>query len=134
MTSFETLDEIYLMIISGLAPIRRIPYLENLAPKLPKYPKPVVNVSQDQEEHDSNSTVSYGFHRSDTQFGMTDISGEFNSEFITESQNSSFSYDDDSKLNGSIQKGHGPSEYDDVPTLELNLNKRKLGNSGHKKS
>ena len=47
MTSFETLDEIYLMIISGLAPIKRIPYLENLAPKLAKYPKPVVNVSQD---------------------------------------------------------------------------------------
>ena len=27
MTNFESLDEIYLMICSGLAPIRRIPYL-----------------------------------------------------------------------------------------------------------
>lgn len=62
---------------------------------------------------------------------MTDISGEFNSEFITESKDSSFSYDDDSKLNmSSVQK----PEYGDVPMMELNLNKRKLGNSGHKKS
>ena len=62
---------------------------------------------------------------------MTDISGEFNSEFITESKDSSFSYDDDSKLNmSSAQK----PEYGDVPMMELNLNKRKLGNSGHKKS
>ena len=34
MTSFETLDEIYLMIISGMAPIGRITYLEKLAPLL----------------------------------------------------------------------------------------------------
>ena len=64
---------------------------------------------------------------------MTDISGEFNSEFISESKNSSFSIDDDSKLNLSSVKGN-PGEYDDVPMLELNLKNRKLGNAGHKKS
>ena len=107
MTNFETLDEIYLMVISGMAPIGRIPYLETLAPKLAKYPKPQVTsangigangsgANQDQDDHDSNSTVSYpGLHRGDTNMGMTDISGEFNSEFITESKNSSFTLDDD---------------------------------------
>lgn len=101
MTSFETLDEIYLMIVAGQAPINRIPYLENLAPKLPKFPKPFQqSVSQDQDDHDSNSTVSYGFHRTDTNLGLHDMSGDFNSEFITESKNTSFaSMEGDSKLN-----------------------------------
>ena len=96
MTSFETLDEIYLMTISGMAPIARITYLEKLAPFIPKYPKPVQNTSVDvQDDQESNSTVSHGYHRGDTLLRGTDLSSEFDTEVLSES----FSIDNDSNLN-----------------------------------
>ena len=52
MTSFETIDEVFMMVVSGLAPIDKTFYMETLVEEELKKDWPKIK----KREHDSNSS------------------------------------------------------------------------------
>lgn len=97
LTNLESHDEMFLMIVSGMAPIDRVQYYEKIAPKLDKFKPAKVG----KEEDESNSTISHPLRRQDTAGSyMTDGSNDFISD---ERRSSISSFKSDSNMTAHME-------------------------------